>query len=78
MFRAFYFGCNARIADGTVLTVPRSQQQRVTGIVNPLYHRGDAEDDNRPPDGFYGTVFRSPVPLLPDDHTKTLTPYPKS
>ena len=36
---------------------------------------GKQKNDTRSLDGIYGIVFRSPIPLLPDDHPKTLTPY---
>ena len=32
--------------------------------MNHWHRREEAEDDNRPTDGFYGTVLRRPVPLL--------------
>ena len=74
-YRASSIGCNARIVNGTVLTVPRSKRRRATGIANHLYRREDAKNDTRPTDGTYGIDVHVPLPLLPDDHPKTLTPY---
>ena len=74
MCRTFYSGCNARIVDATVRTAPRSKRQSATGIVNHLYHREDANNDTGTTDGTCGTDVRNSLPLLLDDHPKTLIP----